>query len=188
MPTLKIRSAVRRDAATLGRVMVASWLSGHKGQMPHEAWRKRVADWTPEVSAQGWARVLIDQANGDAPRDVLLVAEDHAGQLVGLVYGRPADDDDAALTAEVAALYVDPTCHRQGIGAALLHAAALELSQLGFSTVRLEVLSANLPACAFYEHMGGHEVGQGTFDEDGYLLPVSIYEWKIGQLGPKRAP
>jgi ribosomal protein S18 acetylase RimI-like enzyme len=187
MPSVRIRSAVRGDAATLGRVMVASWLSSHRGQMPDEAWRRRVADWTPQVSAQGWVRVLVDQANGDAPRDVLLVADDHAGELVGLVYGRPANGG-AALTAEVAALYVDPARHRQGIGAALLHAAALELSQLGFSTVRLEVLSANLPACAFYEHMGGHEVGQGAFDEDGYLLPVSIYEWKIGQLGPKRAP
>jgi len=25
--------------------------------------------------------------------------------------------------------------------------------------------------------MGGREVGQGTFDEDGYLLPVTIYGW-----------
>lgn len=163
--------------------MVASWLSGHKGQMPDNAWRTRVADWTPEVSAQGCARVLVDQANGDAPRDVLLVADNQAGQLVGLVYGRPTNDDDAALTAKVGALYVDPTCHRQGIGAALLHAAALQLSQLGFSTVRLEVLSTNLPARAFYKHMGGHEVGQGTFDDDGYLLPVAIYEWANWLLG-----
>jgi ribosomal protein S18 acetylase RimI-like enzyme len=143
--------------------------------MPDEPWLRRAADWTPEMSAQGWARVLVNQANGDAPRDVLLVADDHAGQLVGLVYGRPADDDDPALTAEVSALYVDATCRRQGIGAALLRAAALELGQLGFTTVRLEVLTANLPARAFYKHMGGREVGQGTFDEDGYLLPVTIY-------------
>ena len=86
------------------------------------------------------------------------MADDHAGQLVGLVFRRPADDDRAALTAEVSALYVDPTCLRQGIGAALLHAAALELSQLEFSTVRIEVLSANPPARASYTHMGGHEV------------------------------
>ena len=181
MPSVRIRSAVPGDAAALGRVMVTSWLSAHRGQMPDEAWRRRVSDWTPEVSAQGWARVLADQTNGDTPREVLLVA-DHAGHLVGLVYGRPADDDDPALTAEVSALYVDPTCRGQGIGTALLRAAALELSQLGFSTVRLEVLSANLPARAFYQHMGGREIGQGTFDEDGYLLPVTLYEWAIGFL------
>jgi ribosomal protein S18 acetylase RimI-like enzyme len=126
-------------------------------------------------------RVLVCHAKGQALRDVLLVADDHAGELVGLAYGRPADGD-AALTAEVSALYVDPTCHRQGIGAALLRAAALELSRLGLLTVSLEVLSVNLPAQAFYRHTGGHGVGQGTFDEDGYLLPVAIYEWAIGYL------
>ena len=80
----------------------------------------------------------------------------------------------------MSALYVDATCRRQGIGAALLRAAALKLGQLGFTTVRLEVLSANLPARAFYKHMGGREVGQGMFDEDGYLLPVTTYGWATG--------
>lgn len=161
--------------------MVTSWLSAHEGQMPAEAWRRRVADWTPEVSATGWARVLLAQAAGDAERDVLLVA-DHEGQLVGLVYARPADHHDPTRTAEVSALYVDPTFHGQGVGAALLRTAASELSRLGFSTIRLEVLSANLPARGFYERLGGREIGEGTFDEDGHLLPVTIYEWAAGDL------
>jgi ribosomal protein S18 acetylase RimI-like enzyme len=162
--------------------MVTSWLSAHEGQIPDDAWRRRVADWTPGMSAQGWTQVLIDQANGVAQRDVLLVAEDHAGQLVGLVYGRPADDDGPDPTADVRALYIAPAYRRRGIGATLLRAAALELGQLGFSTIRLEVLSANLPARAFYKHSGGREISQGTFDEDGYLLPVTIYEWEVGSL------
>lgn len=178
---MRIRPAVQDDAAALGRVTVTSWLSAHEGQMPDEAWRRRVSDWTPEVSAKGWGRVLLDQAVGDTLRDVLLVADDE-GQLVGLVYGRPADDHDPAVTAEVSALYVDPTCRGQGIGAALLRTAALELSRLGFTTIRLEVLSANLPARAFYEHLGGREIGEGTFDEDGHLLPVTIYEWSADSL------
>ncbi|WP_457205847.1 GNAT family N-acetyltransferase [Nocardioides sp. P5_C9_2] len=121
-------AAGARRRAPLGRVMVTSWLSAHEGQMPDEAWRRRVADWTPDVSAQGWARVLV--------------------------YGRPADDDDAALTAEVRGLYVDPTCRRRGVGAALLRAAVLELSQLAFSTVRLEVLSANPGPRVLHAHGG----------------------------------
>jgi ribosomal protein S18 acetylase RimI-like enzyme len=130
------------DAAELGRVMVTSWLSAHEGQIPDDAWRRRAADWTPGMSAQGWTQVLIDQANGVAQRGVLLVAEDHAGQLVGLVYGRPADDDGPDPTADVRALYIAPAYRRRGIGASLLRAAALELGHLGFSTIRLEVLSA----------------------------------------------
>jgi len=180
---VRIRSAVRDDAAALGRVMVASWLSAHEGHMPAEAWRRRVAEWTPEVSAQGWARVLDAQALGDAPGDVLLVAEDQAGQAVGLVYGRAADDDPSS-TAEVGSLYVAPTCRRQGIGAALLRAAGMELHDLGFSTIRLDVLSANREARAFYEDMGGREVGRGMFEEEGFLLPVTIYEWSSDVLAP----
>lgn len=179
---MRIRSAVLDDAAELGRVMVTSWLSAHEGQIPEEAWRRRVADWTPGMSAQGWTHVLIDQTNGVAQRDALLVAEDDAPQLVGLVYGRPANGGGPDPTADVRALYVAQAYRRRGIGATLLRAAALELDQLGFSTVRLEVLSANLPARAFYRQIGGREVGQGTFDEDGYLLPVTIYEWEIGSL------
>jgi hypothetical protein len=39
------------------------------------AWQQRVDEWTPEVSARGWARAITDQAGGNAARDVLLVAE-----------------------------------------------------------------------------------------------------------------
>lgn len=177
---VRIRSAVLGDAAALGRVMVASWFSAHEGQIPDEAWRRRVAEWTPEVSAQGWARVLVDQTDGRAPRDVLLVADDPAGQLVGLVYARAAVE--TGVVAEVGALYVAAARRRQGIGAALLRAAALELTKLRLSTTRLQVLSANIPAREFYELMGGTEVGQGTFDEEGFLLPVTIYEWESDLL------
>ena len=40
----------------MGRVMVDSFLSAHRGQMPDAAWQQRVDEWTPEVSARGWAR------------------------------------------------------------------------------------------------------------------------------------
>lgn len=39
------------------------------------------------------------------------------------------------------------------------------------------VLSVNLPARAFYEERGGREIGQRTVDEEGYLLPETVYEW-----------
>jgi RimJ/RimL family protein N-acetyltransferase len=51
------------------------------------------------------------------------------------------------------------------------------LAELGFSTLHIGVLTANLPARRFYEAMGGREIGQRTFDEEGYLLPVTIYAW-----------
>ena len=50
----------------MGRVMVDSFLSAHRGQMPDAAWQQRVDEWTPEVSARGWARAITDQAEGNA--------------------------------------------------------------------------------------------------------------------------
>jgi hypothetical protein len=34
--------------------------------MPDAAWQQRVDEWTPEVSARGWARAITDQAEGNA--------------------------------------------------------------------------------------------------------------------------
>jgi hypothetical protein len=53
-----VRAAHESDALAMGRVVVATYLAAHRDQMPAEAWAKRVQEWTPEVSAHGWARTL----------------------------------------------------------------------------------------------------------------------------------
>jgi hypothetical protein len=95
--------AVIEDAPAMGRVMVDSFLSADRGQMPDAAWQQRVDEWTPEVSARGWARAITDQAEGNAARDVLLVAEDDSGVLSALVSGTAADDDPSGSIAEIEA-------------------------------------------------------------------------------------
>lgn len=174
---MKVRAAVLEDAPVLGRVMVEAWLSAHRGQMPDLAWRKRVDEWTPDVSSRAWARLLSRRASGDRARVVLLVAEEDPGDPLALVLGTEAEDDESGATAQINALYVLPDRQGQGIGRRLLHDAAGELASLGFSRLRIGVLSANLAARAFYEAMGGHEVGQRTFDEEGYPLPETVYGW-----------
>lgn len=174
---MKIRSATSGDASALGRIMVASWLSAHRDHIPDAAWRKREAEWTPDVSARAWARTLIAQANGDAPREVLLVAEDDKADLTALAYATPAVDDPSGSRAALGALYVSPAHRGKGIGSALVKEVARELADLGFVTLRVEVLTANLPARSFYETMGALEISTGTFDEEGYILDATVYEW-----------
>ena len=159
------------DAPAMGRVMVRAWLSAHRGQMSDEVWQKRVDEWTAEVSARAWARLLTERAEGDHPRAVLLVAEDDTDEPVALVLGTECDDDTSGSTAQIDALYVMPDRQRQGIGRSLLQEAASELAGVGSSTLLIGVLTANLPARAFYEAMGGREIGKRTFDEEGGLLP-----------------
>jgi ribosomal protein S18 acetylase RimI-like enzyme len=177
MRNVKTRAAVVGDAPEMGLVMVESFLSAHRGQMPEAAYQKRVAEWTPEVSARGWARALAELAEGRAEQDVILIAEDDDGGLLGLVSGGAAEDDSSGTIAEIGALYVLPARHGQGIGRSLVRAAAGCLAERGFIELRICVLSANLPARAFYEALGGREIRQCTVDEEGYLLPITVYAW-----------
>ncbi len=165
--------------------MVDSFLSAHRGQMPDAAFQKRVDEWTPEVSAAAWARALADLADGNGNRDVVLVAEDDGG-LLGLVSGGPAGDAVSGATCEIGALYVHTQRRGEGIGGALLRAAAARLAELGYTELHIPVLSANGPARAFYEAMGGHEIAEATDDEEGYQLPLTIYGWaNVTDLEPK---
>jgi GNAT superfamily N-acetyltransferase len=174
---MKVRAAVPDDAPAMGRVMVEAYLTAHRGQMPDAPWHKRVNEWTPEVSTRAWARAFAERARGQHRRDVVLVATDDANDLIALVSGTEADDDTSGSVAEIGALYVLPDRQGQGIGRMLLMEAGKELATLGFTTLHIGVLTANLPARGFYEAMGGYEIGQRTFDEEGYLLPETIYAW-----------
>ena len=174
---MKVRTAVPDDAPAMGRVMVEAWLTAHRGQMPDAAWHKRVNEWTPDVSAQAWRRTFAERAQGHLRRDVLLVAEVDADGPIALVVGTEVEDDTSGSVAEIGALYVLPDRQGQGIGRLLLMEASKELATLGFTTLHIGVLTANLPARGFYDAMGGHEIGQRTFDEEGYLLPETVYAW-----------
>lgn len=174
---MKVRTAVLKDAPAMGRVMVEAWLSAHRGQMPDSAWRKRVDEWTPDVSARAWARLLSERAGGDHARVVLLVAVEDSGDPLGLVLGTEVEDDESGATAQIDALYVLSDRQGQGIGRWLFQEAVRRLAALGFSRLHIGVLSANLAARAFYEAMGGYEIGQRTFDEEGHLLPETVYGW-----------
>lgn len=179
---MRVRAATLDDAPAMGRVMVEAWLSAHRGQVPEAVWRKRVEEWTPEVSADAWARLLVEQAQGTAVRAVVLVAEEPGeGDLVALVLGDEdvEDVEDATgSTAQIGALYVREDRRGRGIGRALLRAAADELAGHGFSQLQVGVLTSNRPARAFYEAMGGQEIGRRAFDEEGVPLPGTVYAWR----------
>lgn len=178
---MEIRAARVEDAPAMGRLMVEAWLSAHRGQVPDALWELRRAEWTPEVSARAWERNLRERHSLDpaaiALADVILLAVDRDDTLTGLVLGTAADDDTSGRTAEIGALYVDPQRRGEGIGRLMLRAAAAGLADQGFSTLHIAVLAANLPARGFYEAMGGRDVGEREFDEDGAHLLERVYEW-----------
>src|SRR5437870_2466952 len=126
-----IRVARIEDAPAMARVMVDTYLSAHRGQVPEEVWTKRKDEWTYEVSERAWARTLREMAAGKSPRECLYVAEDEAGEVVGLVLGGPPRKGAPANAGEVLILYVRESHQRRGIGRRLVQAAAAHLAQMG---------------------------------------------------------
>ena len=115
-----IRAACEDDAPAMGAVMVATYLTAHRDQQPAEVWATRAAEWTPEVSAQGWARTLRAIASADRPQDCIYVAVDEGGVLVGLAIGGPANTEDHPQTGAVFALYISQSHQGQGLGRRLV--------------------------------------------------------------------
>ena len=174
---MRIRAAREADAEAMGPVMVETYLTAHRGQMPEEAWAKRAAEWTPEVSAQGWVGALREIAADDGVRECIYVAVDEGDAPVGLAMGGPADKDNRPQRAAIYALYIRTCQQRQGRGRRLVQAVAAELHRCGFSALEIRCLAANAPARRFYESLGGRVADERLFDEEGVLLPEVVYEW-----------
>ena len=171
-----IRAACEEDAPAMGHVMVASYLAAHRDQQPAEVWAKRAAEWTPAVSAQGWARTLREIAAGERPQDCVYVGV-HDGTIVGLAMGGPADAEAHPQTGAVYALYISTHNQGQGLGRHLVQAVAADLAQKGMTALQIGCLATNTPARGFYQAIGGRLVGERLFDEDGVMLPEVVYEW-----------
>jgi GNAT superfamily N-acetyltransferase len=77
-----------------------------------------------------------------------------------------------AIPGEIAAVFVDPSWTRQGIGPALLSNAWERAADAG-SVVRLE---SALNATSFYEHFGFRALGRSTVRRNNVDVPVVLME------------
>ena len=172
-----IRAAHEADTPAMGQVMVETYLAAHRDHMPAEAWAKRAEEWTPEVSAQGWARTLREIAAGKGLRECIYVAVDEDGEIIGLAMGGLADADELPQIGAIYALYVRMSHQGRGVGRRLVQAVAADLAQHGMTALQIGCLAANAPARRFYEALGGRIVDERLFDEEGVMLPEVVYEW-----------
>lgn len=146
-----------------------SSLKRYRYQVPDDGWAKLAEEWTPAVSAQGWARTLRE--------------------IVGLAMGGPADAQAHPHAGAVYALYISAHKQGQGLGRRLVQAVAADLVQKGMTALEIGCLAANTPARGFYEAIGGRLAGERPFDEDGVLLPEVVYAWAdIQHLAAKAEP
>lgn len=172
-----IRLAQEDDAPAMGRVMVTTYLAAHRDHLPAEAWAKRLQEWTPEVSSQGWARTLREIAAEAQPQHCLYVAVDQQRELVGLAMGGPSETENSPTTGEVYALYVQASHQGRGLGRRLVQAVAAHLAQSGITSLQIACLATNAPGRGFYEAIGGRVVAERPFDEEGSILTAVVYHW-----------
>ena len=82
--------------------------------------------------------------------DVLLVARDGAGALIGSVAVRPLPDG----TGELRRFYVRPPARGTGLGRALAAAAVARARELGYALLRLDTLPRMKTARRIYASLG----------------------------------
>jgi GNAT superfamily N-acetyltransferase len=113
---VSVRPARPADAERVARVQLSTWRTAYADLLPPEA-----LDLPEEQAAALWLHAVEAPAS---PRHRVLVAMER-DELVGFLATTPAEDDDldAATTAEVGALLVEPRWGRRGHGSRLLAAA-----------------------------------------------------------------
>ena len=175
---ITIRQAQVEDAPNMGRMMVTTWLTAHRGHIPRSAWERRQQQWTPRHSADGWEHHLrVRDASPDQARSCYLIAEDNQGTLIAIAAAAAVQSDPRGHIAEVGSLYVHPDHQRRGLGRRMVQQLAACLADMGFESLHIGVLAVNLDARQFYEALGGQPAGERLFDEDGDLLLEYIYAW-----------
>jgi ribosomal protein S18 acetylase RimI-like enzyme len=139
---VNVRPATQGDVRRIAEViMAAGWSRDGEPDPPESRWREVLADdsW--------WVGVADD---GEGP--------------VGVATVKP--DDDAPATGHITYLVVAPEYAGQGVGRALLDAAADEMRRRGYERAHLRVGVANAHARRFYERNGWRDTGRREFNEE----------------------
>ncbi|HEX7973513.1 MAG TPA: GNAT family N-acetyltransferase [Anaerolineales bacterium] len=163
--SMLIREADLNDAEAIAKVRVDSWRTTYRGLLP----QRYLDSLSYEPVAENWRNVLA--AGGR--QGFVYVAEDEAGQVVGVAMGGPDRTMNPIYTGELYVIYLLEGYQRQGAGRKLVATVARRLVQDGMFSMLVWVLDGN-PAQSFYESLGGHAV---------YRKEVSLAGGKYSEIG-----
>jgi len=147
-----LRPAEPEDAMAVARVHVRSWQAAYQSLLPDDY----LDQLRPEDRAGKY-----DFTHVDPHKPWTIVAAEE-----GLIHGfaTTAPSREPTDYGELYALYVDPEHWGRGIGTALVSAARIRLSKLGFRNALLWVLAGNVRADRFYRIDGWLPDGQRRTD------------------------
>lgn len=141
--SVTIRPAVDADKPAIAGLLLASWQDAYAGILPEAL----IHDVAPVEIPKYWAGIDL------SPEDVVLVAEDGTGTIVGFisVWCRKAGYDEPFIES----LHMAPDHRSGGIGRRLLSAGAEALIARGHRSACLLVFQGNRQAVRFYDRLGG---------------------------------
>ena len=114
-----------------------------------------VRPMTPAKAAMWWEGALASHARGER----LILTAEADGRLDGTVQLVPAPQENQPHRADLAKMLVHRRARRQGLGAALLHAAEAEARRLGRTLLTLDT-EADSDGERLYARMGWTCFGQ----------------------------
>jgi GNAT superfamily N-acetyltransferase len=144
---MQIRGARPEDCPGIARIQVDSYRSAYAGIGS--------ATYLDALSAEEQEQDWRDWFDA-YPEDVLLVAEDDKGRIVGYALGRP-ESPLPGFDGELIALHVREQNQRMGIGRLLLWTIARELRRGGCSSLMFWIYEDS-GAHAFYDRMGAERL------------------------------
>ena len=177
MPT--IRRATPADSPAIAAVHIDTWKATYTGRIPDPV----LEHFTDRARReQFWSEQLAREAAAESLSHTF-VAEDSNGAVAGFAICGPARRDAtdplecAAFAGEIFAIYVQPGAQGNGLGGALLRAAAADLAEQGLNGLLIWCLESNVQARGFYERMGGRPIGRRSTEMAEALLDEVGYGW-----------
>lgn len=165
-----IREATAIDAEAVSRVRVRSWQAAYRGiiddayldALSIEAGRDRYLRAFDPDPAASFTRLVVDDD----------------GHVTGFATAGAQRSRGAALrSAEVYLIYLLPGVQRQGLGTRLIRSMARGLDRRGMASLVVWALARNLPACSFYEGLGGRRGAERETPVGGQRLVEVSYHW-----------
>lgn len=174
-----VRPATPNDAVAIAGVHTETWKATYASMIPEHV----LAQFTDQARRESyWREQLTRETQAGEIRT--WAALDAAGQITGLAAAgpahRPADAPEAVASyaGEIYAVYVHPRAQGQGLGTALMRAAAAGLRVRGLSGLIVWCLETNIRARGFYERLGGQFIARHEVEMAGALLDEVSYGWQ----------
>jgi GNAT superfamily N-acetyltransferase len=180
-----VRRATLADVTEIAMIHVRSWQAAYRGLMPQDYLdaldpAARAARWQRNLAAlDGPASGVLVVTAGPETVSPETVSPETASTgiastgIAGFAGYWPTrdDDDDPAVTGEVAAIYLHPDAWGQGLGRQLMTATLANLAAAGYRDATLWVLQDNARARRFYSRAGWAADGAAKTDDlDGFPL------------------